>query len=65
MSKGAAIYCGGLISHLERNGTLHDEPWVVSASQDELRAEYSGWSPFVHTVIDVSWFVLHAYFQAR
>ena len=54
MSKGASINCGGIISHPEKNGTLHDEPWAVSVGQDELRAEYLGWSPYVRAIIDVS-----------
>ena len=54
VSKGAGINCGGLVSHPESDGTLHEEPWVESVSQDELRAEYPGWSPYVHAVIDVS-----------
>ncbi|EKM51434.1 uncharacterized protein PHACADRAFT_200263 [Phanerochaete carnosa HHB-10118-sp] len=53
VSSGTLINCGGLISHPDKNGTLHDEPWVETVSQDELRAEYPGWSPHVHTVIDL------------
>ncbi|EKM48779.1 uncharacterized protein PHACADRAFT_202410 [Phanerochaete carnosa HHB-10118-sp] len=53
VSNGASINCGGLISHPDKNGTLHGEPWVETVSQDELRAEFPGWSPYVHAVIDL------------
>ncbi|GJE95301.1 FAD/NAD(P)-binding domain-containing protein [Phanerochaete sordida] len=53
VSHGAGINCGGLVSHPERDGTLHAEPWVETVPQAELRAQYTGWAPEVHSVIDL------------
>ncbi|EKM51446.1 uncharacterized protein PHACADRAFT_263582 [Phanerochaete carnosa HHB-10118-sp] len=53
VSNGTGINCGGLVSYPEGNGTLHNEPWVETVSQDEFRAEFPGWSPYVQAVIDL------------
>ncbi|EKM51447.1 uncharacterized protein PHACADRAFT_187949 [Phanerochaete carnosa HHB-10118-sp] len=64
VSNGASINCGGIISYPEKNGGLHDEPWVETVSQEGLREEFLGWSPYVHAVIDVGLPYSHIQYHA-
>ncbi|GJE99048.1 FAD-dependent monooxygenase [Phanerochaete sordida] len=52
VSQGTMINVGGIVTRPDAFGTLHPEPWVLPVTQDEFRAQYAGWSPYVHHVID-------------
>ena len=47
------INVGAIVTNNAALGSLHPEPWVLPVTQDEFRAQYAGWSPYLHHVIDV------------
>ncbi|GJE93249.1 FAD-dependent monooxygenase [Phanerochaete sordida] len=53
ISQGTIINCSGIINNPEGLGKLHPEPWVVYPTHEEFHEAYAGFSPYVHTVIDL------------
>ncbi|GJE95398.1 salicylate 1-monooxygenase-like protein [Phanerochaete sordida] len=52
VSSGTMINVGGIVTNNAACGSLHPEPWVVPVTQDEFRAQYTGWCSYVQHVIN-------------